>query len=330
MFDLPILPSRAIHRLRLSFPFTLPNRAALSLAACGLALLLSPAASSQTIDFSLNVYYDVPADINSGGVWKLVAKSSHSGIAGVNVGLTGINPTVVNEAPRANVNGSDPAGFSLFDVFDDGILVAQEPAFPGPGQREGAFYGVGTIANGDPGDVGPAFPPGSLTNPQDIPWALGDDLVAGASPWDIAATLLSGTFADNAQPQFATDPTGYVFTSVGTTTTYGPTAIATIINTERRTNAPPSATGADYNGNGFVDAADYAAWRKLPATFGGDPAGYDSWRANFAETVPGASPGSSGGPLGAVPEPTTTFLLLFALICGLSTLRFRRQSPCQA
>jgi hypothetical protein len=42
---------------------------------------------------------------------------------------------------------------------------------------------------------------------------------------------------------------------------------------------------ADYNGNGIVDAADFVLWRKDPTNVGGgDPAGYDAWRAQFGNT----------------------------------------------
>jgi hypothetical protein len=60
----------------------------------------------------------------------------------------------------------------------------------------------------------------------------------------------------------------------------------------------------DYDGNGKVDAADYVLWRKNPAAFGGNPAGYNTWRANF-----GYPPGA-GVALAAVPEPATCLLAL--------------------
>ena len=40
----------------------------------------------------------------------------------------------------------------------------------------------------------------------------------------------------------------------------------------------------DYNHNGVVDAADYVLWRKNPSVYGGNPAGYNTWRANFGLT----------------------------------------------
>jgi fibronectin-binding autotransporter adhesin len=72
----------------------------------------------------------------------------------------------------------------------------------------------------------------------------------------------------------------------------------------------------DYNGDGRVDAADYVVWRKNPAAFGGHPAGYNTWRANF-----GTGGGGSGALSGhaAVPEPTTMLLLLSgitAMLCA--------------
>jgi hypothetical protein len=42
----------------------------------------------------------------------------------------------------------------------------------------------------------------------------------------------------------------------------------------------------DYNGDGNVGAADYVVWRKDPASFGGDPGGYDTWRSNFGNGDP--------------------------------------------
>jgi hypothetical protein len=74
----------------------------------------------------------------------------------------------------------------------------------------------------------------------------------------------------------------------------------------------------DYNGDGTVDAADYVAWRKDPATFGGDP-GYDTWVQNYGNP----SVGSGGG--GAVPEPATAMLLTAAGVCWSGTTRRRAE-----
>jgi PEP-CTERM motif len=68
----------------------------------------------------------------------------------------------------------------------------------------------------------------------------------------------------------------------------------------------------DYNQDLKVDAADYVEWKKAPASFGGDPGGYNVWRTNFGNP---ASAAGSGGSLGAnsVPEPTSVTILMMGL-----------------
>jgi hypothetical protein len=72
----------------------------------------------------------------------------------------------------------------------------------------------------------------------------------------------------------------------------------------------------DHNGDGVVDAADYVAWRKLPASFGGDPDGYDAFHENFGEM----SAGSGGG---AVPEPAAWSLMLLGMATAAALRRCR-------
>jgi len=68
---------------------------------------------------------------------------------------------------------------------------------------------------------------------------------------------------------------------------------------------PPAGLDGDYNGDGTVDAADYDVWRRTD----GSPAGYNLWRTNFGESLPGA-----GGGAGAVPEPSSVALLVLGLV----------------
>jgi hypothetical protein len=77
----------------------------------------------------------------------------------------------------------------------------------------------------------------------------------------------------------------------------------------------------DYNGDGRVDAADYVAWRQNPAAHGGDPAGYNTWRANFGT---GSGSGSSLGSA-SVPEPSSVALLMLVaqLLLGCKLGRAR-------
>lgn len=88
---------------------------------------------------------------------------------------------------------------------------------------------------------------------------------------------------------------------------------------------------ADYNDNGIVDAADYVGWRKsLGQTGIGLPADgnlnnqidqgdYSFWRSRFGQIGGGDSvlPNSL-----AVPEPSTSVLLLLAIGCAFRSRRF--------
>lgn len=70
----------------------------------------------------------------------------------------------------------------------------------------------------------------------------------------------------------------------------------------------------DYNGDGTVNAADYVVWRKGLSS--GD---YNTWRANFGESLSGG--GANGGG-GSVPEPAALALLAVA---GLAIACVRRR-----
>jgi hypothetical protein len=77
---------------------------------------------------------------------------------------------------------------------------------------------------------------------------------------------------------------------------------------------PEATLAGDYNQDGNVDAADYVAWRNDPAAFGGDPAGYDTWRGNFGTTTMGSANAAS---IASVPEPHAWLLTTLAVaICG--------------
>lgn len=301
--------------------------------------LAAAALYAQSIDVSLNVLYSNPANVNSGGVWELVAKSSHSGIAGVSLLVTNI-ATAQNEAPRGLVNGSDLAGFSQFfnTAHPNGfrnLTIGQVPIPPGglgAGEEQSVFYGVGTLSNGAPNypgkpagsqSIGPAF--SSLAFVQDVPWATGD--IFGNAAWSTAARLASGTFAAGLTPAFSAGTndianTGNVFTSVGTSLNYGAIAAATI-STTVRTNFSASLL-PDYNRNGVVDAADYVLWRNtqgatgagLPADGNGDgtvnQADYNLWRASFGALAGSAS--AAGLSTSVVPEPASGLLFVLGAV----------------
>jgi hypothetical protein len=72
--------------------------------------------------------------------------------------------------------------------------------------------------------------------------------------------------------------------------------------------APAPGLTGDYNQNGTVDAADYVLWRSNPDAFGGTPAGYDNWRANFGDAL---APG--GAVSTTVPEAGSLALAALAV-----------------
>jgi hypothetical protein len=94
----------------------------------------------------------------------------------------------------------------------------------------------------------------------------------------------------------------------------------------------------DYNGNGAVDAADYVVWRNNLGLMGGatpaqgDGTGdgnvtqedYSLWRSNFGT---GAAVGT-GATFGAVPEPNSLLLSMFAAMALIGVFFYRRLRRC--
>lgn len=77
----------------------------------------------------------------------------------------------------------------------------------------------------------------------------------------------------------------------------------------------------DYNDDGAVDAADYAAWRTNPSEHGGDPDGYNTWRASFGSSAAGMGRLANAA---LVPEPAGIALASIA-----SLFLLRRKTFCR-
>ncbi len=77
----------------------------------------------------------------------------------------------------------------------------------------------------------------------------------------------------------------------------------------------PQPRGADFNGDGAVDAADYVVWRKGQGTTH-FPEDYNVWRARFGETA-----GSGSMFHTAIPEPNSACVLI--LLTAGCLIRFR-------
>jgi hypothetical protein len=101
-------------------------------------------------------------------------------------------------------------------------------------------------------------------------------------------------------------------------------------NSQITLNAAAAGLAGDFNNDGKVDAGDYVIWRKnnntnnvLPNDGGlGTPINsshYTLWRNNFGKP-PGAGSGISGG---AVPEPSSTLLIVMAMFATVGGARRR-------
>jgi hypothetical protein len=305
------------------------------------AALLLPTARANTIDASLNVLYDM-ADPMNGGTWSLVAKSdpAMAGIFSLNLRLVGVE-TITPVAPIGTVNGDDEAGFGIFvdGAFDDhrNVVIAQT-AQPAGTLEQSLFYGVGTQSDGAPdypgkppmtNSIGPMF--NTLTNVQNVPWAITPTMpgIFDTPEWATAATFLTGTFIAGQTPGFYSlqSSTGFVFSSVGTPTMAGPLLhVSPLTSTIVRTNLPTTMGDADYNNDGFVNAADYTVWRNTVGTAGPDADGtgpggvpdgivdqldFQFWKDHYGETVPGSGAVSGDS---NVPEPATALLLALAAL----------------
>jgi hypothetical protein len=91
----------------------------------------------------------------------------------------------------------------------------------------------------------------------------------------------------------------------------------------------------DYNGNGLVDAADYAVWRDSLGAMGSglsadgngdqvvDQSDYLVWRSNFGKSALGS--GSVTITVAAVPEPSNMLLWIIAAQAGVFWMRLSRK-----
>ncbi len=281
-------------------------------------LVVAPIAVAQSVDVALNVQYATPGDTMSGGTWRLVAKTpATGGIASLGISLAPGSFTEMPQlaGPSGIVNGTRPAGFSEFSVFQfpnqqSEIAIGQVRVVgtPPAGQEQSIFYGAGKIANGSPNfpgkpagtnSIGPTFT--TLTNTARIPWATSIDSL-GEMAWETAVGLATGIFAPGSTPAILSG-NALVYTSIGTSSVVGTTAQVVGTSFHINANRIVSGVGGDYNGNGIVDAADYTVWRNNNGTVfqltneGPDTPGevtiedYNFWKANFGNGGPGAGSG---------------------------------------
>jgi hypothetical protein len=237
----------------------------------------------------------------------------------------------------------DAGDFRLGITFQDAdTVLGRQPASPGsvpnPNVRVVDVSGAtGTL-------VGSYLTDGSGLNGMDFAMIQSKPLLAMVninSPSNVFVYDISdyATHVDVAEATAATthDPNGNGTGQVKFGAMSGNTAIVYAMNTNNGIQAftltldPVVVNNGDYNGNGFVDAADYVVWRDMEgqavtpnseADGDGDgtigPGDYDYWRARFGNAI------GSGAEVGAaVPEPSALALVLFAALGCLAPRRNR-------
>jgi hypothetical protein len=203
-------------------------------------------------------------------------------------------------AGHATFNGQNQSQASWVDMNNDGATSFGKPVaeslVPGEWRLVEAFL----VVDDDPLDDG-------------IGWTIGGVPFNVEDVQEVRAVMFLGDFAGtdltDAGSMWVDNLMLEVFANE-----------AAMLATANPNTAPVESEGlpGDYNADGSVDAADYVVWRNDPAGFGGDPAGYNTWRTNFG------SLGGAGSGLGqsAVPEPMSFVLAVLAVaICSFNRRR---------
>jgi cytochrome c peroxidase len=144
---------------------------------------------------------------------------------------------------------------------------------------------------------------------------------------------LDGRLRDPVQLNLTTEQIGDIVAFLNTLTDN------TFLTSPLFSNPFATLTG-DYNGDGWVDDADYPVWRAtfsdtsaLAADGDGsgnvDPSDYVMWRANVGRTWRDLAPsGGAAATSGDVPEPTGMCWLIPVLLAILGTTRMRKKRLC--
>jgi len=293
---------------------------------CALALAAyGSMAHAQTLDLSLNLHYNDPADPSEGGTFQLVGKvnspGTTKGIAAVNAYLSNINTAGL--AYGAGGNSITNAGA----VYSTGVTGGTNVLY---GQDTSAGTVVLNIGNG----AGTVLATDPLRN----------------AAWNNSTVLVTGTFTGGGaagnqfnRPAFITvgsnTTDGNLFTSAATTTT--PEAAGTVVDANTtmvvrgdsvftfglNTNPAAGLRPGDVNRDGTVNIGDFSI---LQNNFNGNPKTWDQGDvnddniANIGDfsVIQNNFNQSAPAPVTAIPEPASLAMAGLA-VCGLLQARRR-------
>lgn len=209
------------------------------------------------------------------------------------------NPVVLQTDSTIAVGAATSIGVIDQPVSGPGSLTKHGGGQLTLSNASNSYSGDTILLPGGPLSISSPF----LNNSADVYLSTGSILDLNFSDTDTIRSLYVDGVAQPVGVYGAADLGGLLITGSGTLTV---------------TETPGAGLVGDHNGDGFVDAADYVAWRKSPDDFGG-PAGYDDFVAHFGESNLG-----SGGS-GAVPEPSSSVIAALAL-CGVAVSRLRSRA----
>ena len=256
------------------------------------------------VGLSLNLVFNNPANSSSGGTWQLAVLSpTGDNVAGVLAVLGGID---------------NPSG-QLTDPSGTHDLVGSNPAFF---EESAGIYQIAYGQDFVAAVLGVGDPSG--------PFAAADPL--GDPAWDGQTIVIDGGSFTGAAPEF--DPAGgqaetqiNIFTGGGTQGALA--AVATIGGSITPVVRSNLGQPADFNVDGVVNHEDYMRWvsqfGQTLVPFAGadgngdglvDAADYTVWQ----DGLPGAAQVSA-----IVPEPTSGSLLLLALCCWTTCVRCKKR-----
>ena len=238
--------------------------------------------------------------------------------------------------PTQTVIGIQETGLFTFDFaldFGGGGFSAAGSSFSVTKIQNHVNDTDGAFGDADNVDWTAATTLGGVTYANGLIFVNEDSFTAGGETWMTTPTASAATtlIGDTIGIVNSTETTGVL--DISNLLGYRPGSVLLANNQGTAASLsvlihPNAKLSADFNGNGIVDAADYAIWRNALGQTGAghvadasgngivDMPDYDAWRASFGNSIVAGA--GTGEATGAVPEPSSW--LLVAMIPAASAV----------